>query len=63
MRKKYYCAAEYRTLIPAKKNRHSGVREHATEIISSVEMRVAERNFWLKRGLSCPPGMSLGRAV
>jgi predicted secreted protein len=35
--------------------RRSGRRERAEVIISAYTMQVAERYFWLKRGIELPP--------
>lgn len=58
--KSYVSAAEYKTLLPAKQNVKCGAVEPAELIISNVEMRVAEKSFWQKRGFSTPPGWVLG---
>lgn len=58
--KSYNSPCEYKTLLPAKQNVTCGSAEPAEPIISNVEMRVAERSFWQKRGFSTPPGWVLG---
>lgn len=44
-------------LIPAKGSQTAGVRDRGWKVINEEQMRAAEKVFWLKRGMSSPPGV------
>lgn len=50
--RRYYSKAQFRSLLPARKNMFVGYQDRAEPIISQTAMRVAEKVFWGKRGIT-----------